>query len=174
MLKLKYLFIFVAVMALLVDAPVTQAAEMKVGIVVTQNLLAGSLAGQEAFEKLKGHKEQAQEKLDKRAGELKDMEVDLQKRAMVLSDEEKKKAAEDFDKRQREAARLKEDLERDLKRQEAEAMAVVNRFLSQVIVAFGNDGDYDLVIDAQAAVYFSETMDITKQLVERANAEWDK
>ena len=43
--------------------------------------------------------EQAQEKLDKRAGELKEMEAELQKRAMVLSNEEKKRAAEDFDKR---------------------------------------------------------------------------
>jgi outer membrane protein len=174
MLKLKYLFTFVAVTGLLVGAPTAQAADIKVGVVVTQNLLAGSAAGQEAFEKLKGHKEQAQEKLDKRASELKEMEADLQKRAMVLSDEEKKKAAEDFDMRQREAARLKEDLERDLKRQEAEAMAVVNRFLSQIIVAFGQESEYDLVLDAQAAVYFSEKMDITEALVKRANEEWGK
>lgn len=174
MLKLKYLFMFLTVAALLVGAPTTQAAETKIGVVVTQNLLAGSTAGQEAFEKLKGHKDQAQEKLDKRASELKEMEVDLQKRAMVLSNEEKKKAAEDFGKRQREAARLKEDLERELKQQEAEAMAVVNRFLSQIIVKFGDESDYDLIMDAQAAVYFSEAMDITEAVVKRANAEWGK
>jgi len=173
MQKLKYFFIFLVV-AVLSAGPGTAAAEMKIGLVVTQNLLAGSEAGQKAFEKLQGEKEKAQESLDKRANELKEMEADLQKRAMVLSNDEKKKAAEDFDKRTREAARLKEDLERGLKRTENEQMAEVNRFLSKVIVEFGEENGYDLVLDAQAAVFFSDAVDITKQIVDRANAEWKK
>jgi outer membrane protein len=154
-------------------APV-QGADLKIGMVVTQNLLAGSTAGQEAFEKLKAKKEQAQEKLDSRTEELKEMEADLQKRAMVLSAEERTTAAEEFEKRQREGARLKEDLERDLKREEAEAMSHVNQFLSRIVVEYGQKNDYDLVLDATGAVYFSEAVDITAAIVEQANKEWKK
>ena len=174
MQQLKYLFTFAAIAAVLAGPEPACAAEAKIGVVVTQNLLAGSDAGLEAFEKLKGRKEQAQEKLDKRASELKEMEADLKKRALVLSDDEKMTAAKEFDERQREATRLKEDLERDLKREESEAMAKVNQFLSRIIVEFGDEEGYDLVLDAQAAVFFSESMDITNQIVERANAEWGK
>ncbi len=174
MRKLMYLFSCVAALTLSPVAGSAEAADLKVGVVVTQNLLGGATAGQQAFDKLKGKKELAQEKLDKRTEELKEMEADLQKRAMVLSVEERKKAAEDFDKRQREGQRLKEDLERDLKREEAELMGGVNRFLSRIIIEYGEANGYDLVLDAQAAVYFSETMDITEAVVERANAEWKK
>lgn len=174
MYKFKCLFTFLVAASLAGAPAVVGAAELKIGLVVTQNLLAGSEAGQKAFEKLQAEKEKAQESLDKRASELKELEADLQKRAMLLSDEEKKKAAEDFDKRTREAGRLKEDLERGLKRTENEQMAEVNRFLSKVIVEFGEENGYDLVLDAQAAVFFSEKVDITKQIVDRANAEWKK
>ena len=174
MQKLKCFFMVVVAAGLLSSAAVAGAADFKIGLVVTQNLLAGSEAGQEAFEKLKGMKDQAQEKLDKAASELKEMEEDLQKRLMVLSIGEKKKAAEDFDKRQREAARLKEDLERGLKRGESQAMAEVNRYLSKSVVEYGEANGYDLVIDSQAAIYFSEAIDITVAVVEHANANWGK
>ena len=174
MQQLKYLFTFAAIAAVMAVPAPACAVDVKIGLVVTQNLLAGSDAGLAAFEKLKAQKEQAQEKLDKRASELQEMEADLKKRALVLSDDEKKAAAKEFDERQREATRLKEDLERNLKRQESEAMAEVNQFLSRIIVDFGDEEGYDLVLDAQAAVFFSEVMDITNQVVERANAEWGK
>jgi outer membrane protein len=175
MYHLKWLM--VAVMASLLPSVVTPAAaasDYKIGVVVTQQMLAGSNAGKAAFEKLKAKKEIAQEKLDKKAAELKEMEVDLQKRAMVLSGEEKKKAVEEFGRRQRDATRLKEDLERELQAEETEALGEVNRLLVKVIVEFGEETDFDLIIDAQAAVYFSEKIDVTEQILERANAQWKK
>jgi outer membrane protein len=171
---LKIVALAIAVL-LLADAPLPAAADdYKIGVVVTQRLLAGSEAGKDAFEKLRARKDVAQEKLDKRASELKEMEADLQKRAMVLSGDEKKRAIEDFEKRQRDAARLKEDLEQELQKAEMETLGEVNRFLSQVVVGFGKEAGYDLIIDAQAAVYFSEQFDITGQVLKRANSQWDK
>jgi outer membrane protein len=165
-----------AIAALMLGTAASPAAadDYKIGVVVTQRLLAGSDAGKEAFEKLRSKKDLAQEKLDKRASELKEMEADLQKRAMVLSGDEKKKAIEDFEKRQRDAARLKEDLEQELQKSEMETLGEVNRFLSRVVVEFGKESDYDLIIDAQAAVYFSEKFDITGEVLKRANAQWGK
>ncbi len=161
--------------ALIVAMSATGArAELKIGVVVTPKLLTATQIGKHTAEELKKRKESAQEKLDKKAEELKAMQEDLSKRAMLLSDDEKAKARDDFERRQREATRMKEDLERELQRAENKMLAEVNRFLSKVIVDYGKAHGYDVVLDASAALYFSEAPDITDEIVAAADEAYKK
>jgi outer membrane protein len=148
------------------------AEELKIGVVIPQMLLARSEVGKAAAERLKAKKEDAQAKLDDITGELKELQDDLMKRAMMLSDEEKQKAGEDMERRQREAARTKEDLERGLQKTEQEVLAEVNEFLSGAMAEFGEQNGYDFILDAQAAVYFSKGTDITERVVEFVNEDY--
>ena len=92
------------------------------------------------------------------------MQDDLVKRAMVLSEEERRKAKDDFERQQRDATRMKEDLEHELQRDESEILGQVNDFLGKIIVDFGKDHGYDLILDASAALYFSDGPDVTDQV----------
>jgi outer membrane protein len=145
------------------------AQDLKIAVLVPQRLLASTKVGKEAAEKLKNKKNEAQKKLDAKAAEIKQMQDDLVKRAMVLSEEERRKARDDFERKQREASRMKEDLEHELQRSENEILGQVNDFLGKVIVNFGKDHGYDLILDASAALYFSDAPDVTDQVIEVAD-----
>jgi len=150
------------------------AESPKVAVVITAKLLAQSEAGKQAAAKLQDKKKSAQERLDAKAKEIKDLQEELSKRALVLSEDQRVKAREDFDRQQRDAQRMKEDLERELQKLESEVLGGVNRLLSQVIIDYGKQNQYDAIIDATATLYFSDATDVTDELIKAADAVYKK
>jgi outer membrane protein len=150
------------------------AESQKVAVVITAKLLSQSEAGKQAAAKLQEKKKVAQERLDAKAKEIKDLQEDLAKRAMVLSEDQRVKAREDFDRQQRDAQRMKEDLERELQKLESEVLGGVNKLLTQVIVDYGKQNQYDAIIDATATLYFSDATDVTDELIKAADAVYKK
>ena len=155
-------------------ASAQESKNLKIGVVITQKLLATTQIGKNAAEKLKGKKEEAQQQLDRKAAEIGDMKKDLEKRLMVLKPEEKDKAREDFERKSRDGLRLKEDLERELQKEENKVLGEVNEFLSKIVIQYGKENDYDLILDASASLYFSDTPDITDQIVAAADKAYKK
>jgi outer membrane protein len=152
----------------------TAHAEMKIALIIPQKLIATCQAGKDAAEKLKVKKDAAQKKLDAKAEELKKYEADARKRVALLKDDEKKKVGEDLERQQRDAQRMKEDLERDLQKSEQEILGTVNQFLGKIINDFGEQNGYDLILDASAAVYFSDTPDVTEAVIKLADSQYKK
>lgn len=174
MCHVKNSLIALCTLALLAAFAVPAHAELKIAIIIPQKIIATSKAGKAAAEKLKVKKEAAQKKLDAKGKELKDYEEGVRKRVMMLSAEEKKKVGEDLERQQRDAQRMKEDLERDLQKSEQEILGEVNLFLGKIITDFGEQNGYDLILDAQALVYFSDTPDVTDEVIKQADAQYKK
>lgn len=147
---------------------------LKIAVVIPQRLIASTEIGKGAAEKLRGKKDAAQQQLDRKASEIADMKKDLEKRLMVLKAEEKDRAREDFERKSRDGLRLKEDLERELQKEEAKVLGEVNEFLARIVMQYGKDNGYDLIVDASATLYFSETPDITDQIIAEANKAYKK
>lgn len=147
---------------------------LKIGVVITQRLLASTEIGKGAAEKLRGKQEAAQQQLDRKSSEISDMKKDLEKRLMVLKPNEKDKAREEFERKSRDGIRLKEDLERELRKEESKVFGEVNEFLSKVVIEYGKDHGYDLILDATSAIYFSETPDITDDVIAAADKAYKK
>lgn len=164
----------ISAFALVLAAAAPATAEMKIALIIPQKLIAKSQAGKDAADKLKAKKEVAQKKLDAKAEELKKQDEDARKRVMMLSAEEKKKVGEDLERQQRDGQRMKEDLERELQKAEQEILGAVNQFLGKVINEFGEKNGYDLILDAQAAVYFSDTPDVTEEVIKLADSQYKK
>jgi Skp family chaperone for outer membrane proteins len=142
---------------------------LKVGIVITAKLLTSTEVGKNAAEKLRGKRDAAQSQLDTKAGEISELKKDLEKRLMVLNAEEKGKAREEFERKSRDGLRLKEDLERELQKEEQEVLGEVNQVLSKVVIEYGKSNNYDLILDASSALYFSDAPDITDEIIAEAN-----
>jgi len=174
MYVLKRIVALCSALALVVCAAAPAAADMKIALIIPQKLIAKSQAGKDAAEKLKAKKDAAQKKLDAKAEQLKDYEEDARKRVVMLSADEKKKVGEDLERQQRDGQRMKEDLERDLQKSEQEILGTVNQFLGKVINEFGEKNGYDLILDAQAAVYFSDTPDVTEEVIKLADSQYKK
>jgi len=148
--------------------------DLKIGVVITQKLLANTKIGKNAAEKLKGKKDEAQAQLDRKANEISDLKKDLEKRLMVLKADEKDKAREEFERKSRDGMRLKEDLERELQKEENKALGEVNEFLSKIVIQYGKDHGYDLILDASATLYFSDAPDVTDQIIAEADRAYKK
>ena len=147
---------------------------LKVGIVITAKLLAETEIGKNAAEKLRGKKDTAQSELDRKATEINELKKDMEKRIMVLNADEKQKAREDFERKNRDGLRLKEDLERELQKEEQKVLGDVNQFLSKVVIDFGKTNNYDLILDASSALYFSDAPDITDKIIAEADRAYSK
>ena len=158
-----------AAILLVAPAAAQEMQGLKVGIVITARLLTNTDIGKNAAETLRGKKDAAQTQLDSKANEISALKKDLEKRLMVLNAEEKEKAREDFERKSRDGLRLKEDLERDLQKQEQEVLGEVNQLLSKVVIDYGKANDYDLILDASSALYFSDAPDITDEIIAEAN-----
>ncbi len=152
----------------------TALADMKIALIIPQKLISTCQAGKDAAEKLKARKDAAQKKLDAKAEELKNYEADARKRLALLNADEKKNVGEDLERKQRDAQRMKEDLERELQKAEQEILGGVNQFLGKIINDFGEQNDYDLILDASAAVYFSDTPDVTEAVIKLADGQYKK
>ena len=151
-------------------SPGLSAAELKVGAIVAPRLLTETRDGKEAAETMKKRVADARKALDAKLEEIKEFEEDIRARMLVLSDEEKKKLGEEHEQQTREARRLREDVERQLKKAEAEVMGDINERLRAVIQKFGEDNGYDLILDASSLVYASGAADITDEVIKAADA----
>jgi len=150
------------------------AEEQKIAVIITQKLLTQTEAGKVAASKLQDRKKDAQQKLDKKAKDITEMQESLAKRQMVLSEDERTKAAADLEREQRDGLRLKEDLERELQKAENEVLGGVNKFLTKIVVDYGKKNGYDIILDASASLYFADGADITDDVIKAANAAYKK
>ena len=169
----------IAALVLVTAAPAVPAAAeegqgFKIGIVITAKLLAETEIGKNAAEKLRGKKDSAQTELDHKASEINELKKDLEKRLMVLNADEKTKAREDFERKNRDGLRLKEDLERELQKEEQKVLGDVNQFLSKIVIDYGKANGYDLILDASSALYFSDAPDITDKIIVEADKAYKK
>jgi len=159
---------------LLFSVPALADSTLKIGYIITPDLMAESQAGKDAAQELKSRLETAQKKLDAKLAELKELEADIQKRMMVLSEEERTKVMEEHERQVRDAKRMREDFQRELSKVEGEVMGRVNEFLRGVITKFAKTQDYDLILDANTLLYISEKANVTEAVVAVADADYKK
>ena len=145
------------------------AADLKIGYIMIPRLLAETKYGQAAARELQGKKASMQKELDSKLAEIKDFEADVRKRATVLSEQERKRAAEEIERQMREAKRLQEDFQLSLQRTETAVMGRFNRQFQKIIRAYGADKNYDLVLDYSVLLYASSTPDITDAVIAEAD-----
>jgi len=156
--------------AVLIAPALAHAAELKIGYIIPQRLIAETKVGKKAAAELKKKMESANSDLQKKMADVKALQKDLEKRAMVLSDSERKKASDQMEKELVEAKRMKEDFQRSLQKAEGTVMGKVNEYLRGVIQEFGKKNGYDLILDASTLLYISDKADLTDQVIKAADA----
>jgi outer membrane protein len=145
------------------------AADLKIGYIVTPKLLGETKLGKESSAKLKAKAEAAEKSFAKDVEELKKMQEDIIKRGSVLNDEEKAKLGEQFELKNREVKRKKEDAQREF---DKSRQTIENEMMTKfrtVIEKFAKDNGYDLVLDAGTLLYISSKADVTNEVIQLAD-----
>ena len=164
----------VAIVALLISAPMVRAQLSKVVVVDFERAVVESEEGKKASDKFNGILQAKQGEVEKKQKELDDQQKKLQTGARTLSDQAKADIQRDIDRRTTELQRLNEDAQRELQSSRDELLKPIAERASAVLGVMAEQESYTLVIDISNpesnVVWKNPKNDITDELIKRINA----
>jgi len=148
------------------------AADFKVGIVDLQRALNESNAGKKAKEQFKGEFEKMQNSLKGEKDSLDRLKDEIDKKSSVLSDDQKRSKAEDFERRRRDLSRKLEDSDRELRKKDQELTGSILKDLAVVIQEIGEREGYTVILEnsSSSVLYGSKSIDMTDSVIKAFDA----
>lgn len=148
-------------------APVS-AAELKVGVVHVQKLVAESPQAQQIQEKLQQEFAPRERELMAQQNELKGLQEKFQRDAQVMSESERSNMERRIRDLGRDLQFRVQSLREDAQTRQQEEMGKLQRELGQAVEAFAKAEGYDLIL-TDGVAFRKETLDVTDQVLKRIN-----
>ena len=165
--------IFIILMAGVLLVSGSWAAEApKIGYVDMQRALNQCEAGQEAKRVINGEVEKVQKTMEARQKEISKLREDLEKRGSVMNEAVRREKEKDYQAKLRDVQRMQRDFEEDIRRKDREYTDRVLRDLAKIVQTIGEEGRYTLILEPNQAtvIYISKGLDLTDEVIKRANA----
>jgi len=135
----------------------------KIATVNIQEVILGSVAGQEVKKILEGKVEEFQSSFQKEQEEVETLRAEIEKKSSVWSQQVREEKERDYQKRVRELQLKSEDAQFELQQLEKQAMAPIINDLQKVIQDVGEKNGYAMIMDSRAGLlYVNETLDISE------------
>ncbi len=167
-MRLKILVVFSVVVLLLgttslVSSQAVAAENKKIVTVNIQDVLLGSVAGQEVKKVLEEKIAEFQGKFQQEQEDVDALRADIEKKSAVWSQEVKEEKERDYQKRVREMQLKSEDAQFELQQLEKQVMSPVLNELQKVIKEMGEKNGYAMIIDSRAGLLYVDTaLDISE------------
>ena len=145
------------------------AAELKVGVLDLQRIMMESNEGKKVDSSLKTKHAEMQKDLDKKQQELVDMKNDIEKQSLMLSMDAKEDRQKEFEKKQRELAYLAQDMNEEMNKFRTEAQNELLKLIVGVVETIAKDKKFDMITERRTLLYFSESLDITSEVIKELN-----
>lgn len=146
------------------------AQELKIGYVNSERVLREAEPAKRAQAKLEAE-------FGKREKELNDQNAGLRAQAEKLDKDSPTLSEAEKTRRQRELVELDRDLQRkhrefqeDLTQRKNEELSSVAERANRTIKAIGDAEHYDVILQDQLVIYFSNRIDLTKKVIDALNA----
>ena len=136
---------------------------MQIVTVNIQNVLLGSMAGQEVKKVLEEKVGEFQEKFQKEQESVDTLRADIEKKSSVWSQEVREEKERDYQKKVRGLQLKSEDAQFELQQLEKQVMGPILNELQKVVADMGEKNGYAMIIDSRAGLlYFDKTLDISE------------
>jgi outer membrane protein len=148
------------------------ADPLKIGYVDMQRALNLCTAGQEAKKIITGEVEKVHKSLEGRQKELNKLREDLEKRGAVMNESVRREKEKEYQAKLRDVQRMQRDFEDDIRRRDRELTDKVLRDLAGIVQKIGEEGKYSIILEGNqpSIVYISKGLDLTEEVIKRANA----
>ena len=168
----RFTVIGMMALTLVLAARPARAADFKIGIVDLQRALNESGAGKKAKEQFKGEFERMQNGLKGEKDSLDRLKDELDKKSAVLSDDQKRTKAEDFERRRRDLRRKLEDSDAELRKKDQELTGSILKDLAVVIQEIGEREGYTVILEnsSSSVLYGSKSIDMTDSVIKAFDA----
>ena len=168
-MKLIYALLLASVSSIAVSTS-AQAQELKIGYVNSERVLREAEPAKRAQAKLEAEFSKREKDLNDQNAALRAQAEKLDKDSPTLSEAEKTR-------RQRELVELDRDLQRkhrefqeDLTQRKNEELSNVAERANRTIKAIGDAQHYDVILQDQLVIYFSNRVDLTQKVIDALNA----
>ncbi|WP_419175531.1 OmpH family outer membrane protein [Desulfosediminicola sp.] len=170
-MNLKKFVVTVSLLCAFAFAGTGQAfAEVKVGVMNIQKIIALSDAGKAAKKKFEAKMGDLKSKFDVEQQELVALRQEIAKKGSAWSEEKKASKSRDFQKMQRELQEKNDDANFELKQLQEREFEPILKALEGVVNDFGKKNGYTVILDTKmGAIYFAESADVTGALVKELN-----
>jgi outer membrane protein len=148
------------------------ADPLKIGYVDMQRALNQCTAGREAKKIISGEVEKVHKSLEDRKKELDRLREDLEKRGAVMNESVRREKEKEYQTKLRDVQRIQRDFEEDIRRRDRELTDRVLRDLARIVHKIGEEGKYSVILEGNqpSIVYISKGLDLTEEVIKRANA----
>jgi outer membrane protein len=169
-MNMKLIFRFLkristAVLITAVALPAVSAQSVtRIGFVDPVRLIEQAPQGAKALESLEDEFRTREEELKNLHDRVQTMEADLEKNILVMDATDAQTRQREIENLKRRLARSQQEAREDYNLRRNEELAKLQTLVRQVIVDLARDQGFDLVVEQ--AVYVSDTVDITEQVLE--------
>jgi Skp family chaperone for outer membrane proteins len=173
---LKKIIILLAFFSFISLAPMTfslaQVAgdTIKIGVIDINMIIRDALAFNSIREQIGKYREVFQEEIQKEEEALRSANQELTRQRNLLSAEAFAGKRRDFEKRVTEVQRLVQQRKQNLDRAQGAAMKKIQKSLQDIITAFALEQDVSLILRKDQTVLASNTLFITKVVLDRLNS----
>ena len=136
----------------------------RIGFVDPVRLIEQAPQGAKALESLEDEFRAREEELKNLHDRVQTMEADLEKNILVIDATDAQTRQREIENLKRRLARSQQEAREDYNLRRNEELAKLQTLVRQVIVDLARDQGFDLVVEQ--AVYVSDTVDITEQVLE--------
>src|SRR5476649_2256082 len=169
-MKARSMKLFFALLLACASSFSVSAQELKIGYVNSERVLREAEPAKRAQAKLEAE-------FGKREKDLNDQNAALRARAEKLDKDSPTLPEAEKVRRQRELVELDRDLQRrhrefqeDLTQRKNEELSNISERANRAIKAIGDAEHYDIILQDQLVIYFSNRVDLTKKVIDALNA----
>lgn len=169
--------VLLTVVVLLLGLQLAAVAEpLRIGVVNSGKVFENSEPGSAALEQLQNKFQSMTQDLQRMRDEVTALREELQSQGLALSMEARQDKELEFRRKMRDFQDTSQAYQQKFKVEEAQLSEPILALLQEVIVQFGKDNGYDLLLDTNARVsgllYNSEAVDVTDQVTQALNQAW--
>lgn len=141
------------------------APSARVGVVDIQRVLARSAAGVGAREQLERERAVMQKEMDGRRQELEKLREELEKKGPLMTADSRREKQDGFERKRRDAARLADDLQKELEKKEQAMLQRVLQDLSGIIERVAKDKGYAVIVERRGLLWAAVDADLTDEII---------
>ena len=139
------------------------SAEVKIGFVNSQRILADAPQAAKAKKKIEKEFEKRDQDLQRMAKQLQTLQETMEKNSVTMSETDRRNKEREFGELNREFQRRQREFKEDLNLRQNEEMAAIFDRVNKVIKNIAETEKYDLII--QEGVFASPRIDITERII---------
>ncbi len=160
----RKLSIFITLLAAMVTFQPAFAADLKIAVVDMRAVIANSPQAKGVMDKLKQEFKNREDQIIAADKSLKEKSEKMQRNGAVMSEAEKSKLEKDIMAGQRDLQRMQTEFREDATMRQQEEMKKLVDKINKVVQDIAKKENYDLVVHAEAALYFTTGINITDKI----------